>query len=232
MAEAAYSEQLQPSLLDRLNDNLHGIELERERLQRRAAQKLDEADLAKLNEILAEEQRSIQPFDRRTLRELSDLDEAGEETILALIEVEKQRYFEMRQNYVISMNRLRECVLRDLSALFNTDELAAVTSLEDFPLVRASVLNFGIPPLAGNTVSSIDAEALARRVRDAVRHFEPRIRRETVKVRIMLDEEQMSRNTLALEIEGELWGDPLPLKLLLRTLIDLESGTAIVEEAA
>ncbi|MEO1017172.1 MAG: type VI secretion system baseplate subunit TssE [Pseudomonadota bacterium] len=232
MAEAAYSEQLQPSLLDRLTDNLYGIEAERERLQRRVAKLLSEEDLAQFEALIAEQQRSIQPFDRRTLQQFSGLDEADYEPVASLVEIEKQRYFEMRQNYVISMSRLRECVLRDLTALFNTDNFDSVTSLDNYPNVRASVINYGVPPLAGTTVSNVDSEALARRIRDAIRNFEPRIRRETVKVRIMLDQERMSHNTLSLEIEGELWGDPLPLKLLLRTLIDLESGTAIVEEAA
>ncbi len=232
MAEATHFEHLQPSLLDRLTDNLYGIELERQRLQRRVAKLLNVEDIKKLDAITAEEQRSIQPFDRSSLEVFSGLNEAERDVLVSLVEIEKQRYHEMRQNYVISMNRLKECVLRDLSALFNADDLDSVTRLDDFPQVRASVVNFGMPPLAGNTVSGVDAEALAKRIRDSVRNFEPRIKRESVKVRILIDQERMSHNTLALEIEGELWGDPLPLKLLLRTLIDLESGTALVEEAA
>jgi type VI secretion system protein ImpF len=42
----------------------------------------------------------------------------------------------------------------------------------------------------------------------------------------------MQENTLAFEIEAELWGEPLPLRLLLRTIIDLEDGRATVSQRA
>jgi type VI secretion system protein ImpF len=42
----------------------------------------------------------------------------------------------------------------------------------------------------------------------------------------------MEQNTLTFEIEAELWGEPLPLRLLLRTIIDLEDGSATVSERA
>jgi len=41
----------------------------------------------------------------------------------------------------------------------------------------------------------------------------------------------MSRSALTFEIEGELWAQPLPLQLYLKTEIDLESGQVKIEEA-
>ena len=40
----------------------------------------------------------------------------------------------------------------------------------------------------------------------------------------------MSHNALVFHIEAELWAQPLPLRLFLRTEIDLENGGAVVTE--
>jgi type VI secretion system protein ImpF len=42
----------------------------------------------------------------------------------------------------------------------------------------------------------------------------------------------MSHTALSFRIEAELWAQPLPLRLFLRSEIDLEAGTAQVTEAA
>jgi type VI secretion system protein ImpF len=35
----------------------------------------------------------------------------------------------------------------------------------------------------------------------------------------------MSNNTLSFEITGDLWAQPLPLQLFLKTEVDIENGT-------
>ena len=102
-----------------------------------------------------------------------------------VVGLEQRRVFELRQHHVISVERLRECVLRDLSWLFNTASLecselldetpgtAAYPRLDEFPSAAASVINFGIPALAGKLGSGLDLEALERRVQAAIHNFEP-----------------------------------------------------------
>jgi type VI secretion system protein ImpF len=41
-------------------------------------------------------------------------------------------------------------------------------------------------------------------------------------VRIFADEQKMNHNAMVFDIEAELWAQPLPLRLFLRTEIDLE----------
>jgi type VI secretion system protein ImpF len=41
----------------------------------------------------------------------------------------------------------------------------------------------------------------------------------------------MSHNALSFYIEAELWAQPIPLRLFLKTEIDLEAGSAQVIEA-
>jgi type VI secretion system protein ImpF len=149
-----------------------------------------------------------------------------------LTDDEPEKRQESREKRVLSPSRLRESVRRDLSWLFNTVNLAATHSLEDYPEVERSTLNFGLPDLAGRTASSIDKLALERLLRKAVWDFEPRLTRSAVKVKLIIDTERMSHNAMCFAIEAELWAQPIPLRLFLRTDVDLETGEVSVAEMA
>ncbi|MDJ0943324.1 MAG: type VI secretion system baseplate subunit TssE [Kiloniellales bacterium] len=139
---------------------------------------------------------------------------------------------EARDKRVLSMEELRKCVMRDIAWLFNAGNLASVQDLSAHPLVAESVVNYGLADLAGATASGLDRAALERMVRQAIWSFEPRILRNTVKVQAFMSEELMNRNALAFVIEGDLWGEPLPQHLYLRTEIDLETGNVALSETA
>lgn len=51
---------------------------------------------------------------------------------------------ESREQRVLSLNKLRQGVLRDLAWLLNTSTLDTSQSLDDYPLVSHSVVNYGI----------------------------------------------------------------------------------------
>jgi type VI secretion system protein ImpF len=149
-----------------------------------------------------------------------------------ITDFEPEKKQESRDNRILSLRRLKESVLRDLNWLLNTTNLGLTDELAECPEVSGSVVNFGIPDLAGLTASSIDAPGLARLVRQAILDFEPRILRDTVKVTARIAEDEMSRTTLSLEIEGQLWAIPVPLHLFLKTAVDLETGEFRIAEQA
>jgi type VI secretion system protein ImpF len=137
---------------------------------------------------------------------------------------------ESRDKHVISPSRLRECVRRDLTWLLNTTNLAAVQELDEFPEVASSVLNYGMPDLAGHVASAVDVRAMERLLCKVIWDFEPRLLRSSVKVKLVVDDQKMDRNAMWFDIEAELWAQPLPLRLFLRTEIDLENGGVNVSE--
>ncbi len=147
-----------------------------------------------------------------------------------LTDDEPEKSQESRQQRVLSMAKLRQCVLRDLAWLFNAVNLSTMQSLDDYPLVRQSVLNYGLPDMAGHTVSSIDVTELENLLQHAILNFEPRILRNTLKVRTSIAAEKMNLNAITFYIEGELWGQPLPEQLYLRTDIDLDNGEVNITE--
>jgi type VI secretion system protein ImpF len=132
----------------------------------------------------------------------------------------------------VSLSELRRSVLRDLNWLFNTSQLMRPEELEPWPQVRNSVVNFGLPPLSGLTASGLDVVQLERTLRQAILDFEPRILPDSVVVKAELERESLDHhNVLSLHIEALLWAQPVPIELLLRTQLDLESGQNRVEEA-
>ena len=142
-----------------------------------------------------------------------------------LTDEEPDKRAEPRERRVMSRSRLRQAVLRDLAWLFNTTRLESGDSLAHVPHARRSVVNFGLPALSGRAASSLDVMDLERAIRQAILDFEPRIRPGSLQVRALVDTNTLEHhNVIGVEIHGELWAQPVPLELLVRTEIDLETG--------
>jgi len=148
-----------------------------------------------------------------------------------LTDDEPERQVESRDKRVLSLDRLMAGVRRDLSWLFNTSHLASAQDLSAFPEAAASTINYGLPDLAGRTASSIVGPMLENLVRRAIWQFEPRLRKNSVHVRIARTPDGYSHNAVVMTIDAELWAQPTPVRLLLRTDLDLESGEVHVTEA-
>ncbi|WVV48027.1 type VI secretion system baseplate subunit TssE [Pseudomonas sp. NA13] len=130
---------------------------------------------------------------------------------------------------VLSLTQLKASVLRDLAWLLNTTSLLDADATLHTP-AGTSVVNFGLPALAGNSASNVDVSALETSIHQAIATFEPRILRHTLRVRARATAE-MNHNALSFEIEGDLWAQPVPLRLMLQTDLDLETGHVRVVNA-
>ena len=130
----------------------------------------------------------------------------------------------------VSMRRLRDYVCRDLAALLNSASLDAVVDLSAHPHVESSVLNFGMPSLAGRSARSADPQQIAATMEAAVRRFEPRL--SAVRVTAETGEEGNETHVLSFRIDAQLWGQPMPQQLVLRTRIDVDSGNVSLADSA
>lgn len=137
---------------------------------------------------------------------------------------------ESREQRVLSLRKLRESVLRDLGWLFNTVNLSVCQPLNEVPHAEQSVINYGMPDLTGMTASGIDLSSFERQLRAAICTFEPRILRNSVRVKANVDPEKMNHNAMVFEIHGELWAQPVPVQLFLKTELDLETGAIKVSD--
>lgn len=150
-----------------------------------------------------------------------------------LVDEDPEKTQEVRDARLITSKRLRQAVLRDLEWLFNA--VAATEQRLDaqlYPYAARSVINFGLPPLSGTTASTLDSGDLEKRIRQAIMDYEPRIIASTLKVRALIEGRGMNQhNQIQIEIRGNLWAEPIPIELLLRTAVDLETGETQVQDA-
>ena len=256
MAELAFQDRLQPALLDRLCDDLRSIPVTEVRVLSARLQEhrisVDAIELAVRPYGLRpwrpdREARGAPSGDLTVLLFSGPVDNAtsarvraapvatgGEPLTLSqfgevIVRTVINRALEPAEQRVVSMRKLRESVLRDLSWLLSTTSYDTGASLSAWPEVERSVINFGLPSVAGLGSGSVDPAEAARRLQTAIENFESRLTR--VRVTPEFDVMSMDMNALKFRVEAELWGQPTPQHLLLRTQIDVESADVTVTEA-
>jgi type VI secretion system protein ImpF len=222
----ATREAVQPSLWDRLVNDLPGVVSEIDGLRQSLAGELGAERLAGL---VAGGARAV---------EADEALEPSQKARLARLMLQEQRRAEIEaRGIVVSGRVLREAVRRDIEALFNTERFESVPlrspreaegvpddppGLADFPEVRRSVVNYGVPAFAGRSVRDFDREALAREIKAVLAAFEPRLKESATRVTVSTSD----KTGLGIEIDGLLIMSPAPERLRLRTLVDLETGAA------
>ncbi len=136
---------------------------------------------------------------------------------------------ESRDQRVVSMRRYKRAVLRDLEMILNTKSHPFRDNIYEFSEAARSVLNYGIPDVCGATISTISQAEFEAEVKQAILCFEPRIMRKQLSVRIISPKDSGNIRTISFEIEGELWAQPLPDHLFVKTEVDLETGHHILK---
>tara|TARA_R110001592_G_scaffold168854_1_gene405221 strand:+ start:2688 stop:3185 length:498 start_codon:yes stop_codon:yes gene_type:complete len=159
------------------------------------------------------------------MAELSQAEKLQPSLLDRLRDDDVEKTLESRAERVISSRKLRDYAIRDLSWLLNTARLSIHQDLSQTPEVETSVLNYGVSSLAGTSIKKDQLRSIELEVKKAIINFEPRIDAKSLSVKIFLNTEEMSKHAMIFEIEGELWGNPMPTNLFLKTEIDLETGS-------
>jgi len=237
MLEAYPRERLRPSLFDRLDDGLASAQSRLDHHRRALEGLLDAPQKAALAKLLQDKRLEHRWPLPEVATAFGGLDQEGRALLDRVREIECERRERVRRTVVLSSDGLREAVERDLLSLLNTTAAEAQPDgAEDLfprhPTVRASVLNYGIPALAGRVRGPDDLVDFAQRVERAIERYEPRLRR----VRVRTAEaggapgSAALTSPLGLVIEGELWGDPLPEQVVIRAVLDLDAGRVEVAD--
>ena len=141
-----------------------------------------------------------------------------------LTDDEPHKQKEHRNQRVMSTQRFRQAVLRDLSWLLNTYANAEEDGLDEFEELPSSVLNFGVQNASGMSTSSLNVDDMRYRLTEALHRFEPRIIPNTISVVMTKETDVMSSRSIRFEIRGDLWTQPIPESLFIRTELDLDTG--------
>jgi type VI secretion system protein ImpF len=129
--------------------------------------------------------------------------------------------------WIIDVSRLREIIQRDLHWLLNTTNYEPSVDLELYPQTASSILNFGITDVSGTSATLRRADELKQAIRLAIERFEPRLLPETLEVTSHSSDGRRG-GLLAFDIRAELWAEPVPLDLYLRTQLDVTTGQVTV----
>jgi type VI secretion system protein ImpF len=126
----------------------------------------------------------------------------------------------------------RKAVLRDLNWLLNCTNLERQLPMHDFPQVRSSVINFGIPPLAGARFVESDLDTVAAGIQRALASFEPRILPDSLRVSVIRDKQDdvYRYNHARFRIEASYWFEPYPIDMVVRAHWDMEAGNVEIRE--
>lgn len=136
---------------------------------------------------------------------------------------------ESRERRVLSVRSLREGVLRDLAWLLNTTNLLSVSDVPRLPHLANSVLNYGMPDMSGASLANMNMGDLERAIRQAIWDFEPRLVRSSVSVKAVAKQDSITK--IMFEIEADMWAQPYPERLFLKTELDLDLAHISLSES-
>jgi len=106
---------------------------------------------------------------------------------------------ETEQNYQgISLQQLRESVASDLEDLLNSRMAKLDDLIDDFPLAKQSILQFGIIDFVGlSTANPTDRDKICQSIEQSIAAHEPRLRQ--IKVEMLLDGHNMGALFLSIQ---------------------------------
>ncbi|MBL4805931.1 MAG: type VI secretion system baseplate subunit TssE [Rhodobacteraceae bacterium] len=137
---------------------------------------------------------------------------------------------ETAREKVIDMRRLREIVLRDLGWLLNTVNQSVDMDPEEFPYASESTINFGIVDISGKRSTEARPHELERLLEKAITAFEPRIVAGSLSVKLT-NLEGTSRSKIVFNIQADLWAQPVPMEIYMRSELSVASGEMTVVKA-
>lgn len=135
---------------------------------------------------------------------------------------------ETRDSRVIDLRRLREIIQRDLSWLLNTFDNSTLVDPDRYPNVTNSVLTYGVREVAGEYATQLRAVMIRESIQRAIEKFEPRILPSTLNV-ILRDNKEAGQSVVTFDIAAEMWAQPLPMELYLRSEVDVTTGELRLE---
>jgi len=123
---------------------------------------------------------------------------------------------------------LRATVLRELNWILNTTNLGAIQNLKPYPEVATSVLNYGVPDMAGKLLQRRAVENRAREIKQAIRRFEPRINPQRLDVTATAKDAKP--NAVTFVIRADVTSAVMALPVEFKTDVEIDTGSASLRE--
>ncbi len=135
---------------------------------------------------------------------------------------------ERREDRVIDIRALRDIIQRDLAWLLNTSNAGSFIDEDRYPRAKKSVLNYGVREVAGEYSTEQRAELIRQAIDRAISRFEPRIKEGSCDVQLRADHSDR-KTIITFDIRADMWAQPLPMELYLRSEVDVTTGELNLE---
>ena len=162
---------------------------------------------------------------------VADVDMAGlrdGEGATPVVARENFRFYTVPQLERFNEAALRATVRRELAWLLNTTNLGATFDLERYPQVATSVVNYGLPDMAGKALGRRAMLQRAREIRAAIRTFEPRIEGKSLVVDMV--EAAEHQHKVGFVIQGDITAAAQAMPVKFHTHVDPDTASVDVEE--
>jgi type VI secretion system protein ImpF len=123
---------------------------------------------------------------------------------------------------------LRATVLRELNWILNTTNLGSIADLKPYPEVATSVLNYGVPDMAGKLLQRRAIQTRAREIKEAIRRFEPRISPQRLDVTATSTDAKP--NAVTFVIRADVTSAVMALPVEFKTDVEIDTGAATLRE--
>jgi len=156
----------------------------------------------------------MRPDLRRTLLTASVLDR--------LLDDQPKEQVENQNMLAQDLSRFKQAVARDMEALLNSRCVDLDDEIEDYPLARGSMINFGIIDLSSLSLMDPDDRAYLRdKIRVTIERHEPRLSR----VRVALDAPEGSERMLRFRVDALLSVHPAKPPVSFDAMLQLSSNS-------
>jgi type VI secretion system protein ImpF len=123
----------------------------------------------------------------------------------------------------VTEGQLREQLAFDLNALLNTVNMESSFNLKEFPRVRASILNYGLPEISNRSIDENRVADIIDEIRTALIQFEPRLLPDALTVTRDTTVDPHSLN-LRFAVSGEMACDPAAVAVEFVADIEIDTG--------
>ena len=149
-----------------------------------------------------------------------------------LTDQEPDRRLEAPRPQVMSFQEYRAGFQRDLMRLLAYGMQPELSEYAAHPEVQTSVLNYGMPNLLGMADIAMKPQLVEQSIREAIARFEPRVNRETLRVRVSRVDStaDTAMRNLEIEIQAELWAKPYSENVYILTSVDMHKASVVVKE--
>jgi type VI secretion system protein ImpF len=145
-----------------------------------------------------------------------------------LTDSEPDKAKESRDSRVIDIRQLRDIIRRDLSWLLNANNQDSQIDATEYPNVATSVINYGVHEVSGDYSTENRAAEIRKSIHKSIMMFEPRIKQGTLEVTLHRDNKS-SDAIFDFDIHADMWAQPLPMELYLRSQMDVTTGHVTLE---